>query len=84
MQGLERVIYRRGDSLNCHRVDFIKNLTFPLDNGFRKKNIHASVDCPQDITLAHDRKWTTETLFNILDNTVTSQKQVDFLQHYRW
>jgi len=35
-----------------------------------KKNIHVSVDCPTDITLAHDKKWTSEALFNILDNAV--------------
>jgi len=35
-----------------------------------KKKIHVSVDCPPDITLAHDRKWTGEALFNILDNAV--------------
>ena len=35
-----------------------------------KKNIHVSVDCPADIVLAHDRKWTSEALFNILDNAV--------------
>ena len=35
-----------------------------------RKNIHVSVDCPEDIVLAHDRKWTSEALFNILDNAV--------------
>lgn len=35
-----------------------------------RKNIHVSVDCPSDIVLAHDRKWTNEALFNILDNAV--------------
>lgn len=35
-----------------------------------KKNIHVSVDRPADIVLAHDRKWTSEALFNILDNAV--------------
>ena len=35
-----------------------------------KKNIHVSVDCPPDLALAHDRKWTGEALFNILDNAV--------------
>ncbi len=35
-----------------------------------RKNIHVSVDCPEDIILAHDRKWTSEALFNILDNAV--------------
>ena len=40
-----------------------------LLNAERKK-IHVSVDCPADIVLAHDRKWTSEALFNILDNAV--------------
>ena len=35
-----------------------------------KKNIHVSVECPSDILLAHDKKWTGEALFNILDNAV--------------
>ena len=35
-----------------------------------RKNIHVSVDCPSDIVLAHDRKWTSEALFNLLDNAV--------------
>ena len=35
-----------------------------------RKQIHVSVDCPTDIVLAHDRKWTSEALFNILDNAV--------------
>ena len=35
-----------------------------------RKNIHVSVDCPTDIVLAHDRKWTSEAPFNILDNAV--------------
>ncbi len=40
-----------------------------LLNAERKK-IHVSVDCPEDIALAHDRKWTSEAMFNILDNAV--------------
>ena len=35
-----------------------------------KKNIRINVDCPSDILLAHDKKWTSEALFNILDNAV--------------
>lgn len=34
------------------------------------KAIHVRVDCPQDLILAHDRKWTGEALFNMLDNAV--------------
>ena len=35
-----------------------------------KKAIHVSVECPSDVLLAHDKKWTSEALFNILDNAV--------------
>lgn len=35
-----------------------------------KKNIHVSVDCPEQLSIFHDRKWTSEALFNILDNAV--------------
>ena len=28
------------------------------------------VDCPERLLVSHDRKWTTEALFNILDNAV--------------
>jgi signal transduction histidine kinase len=34
------------------------------------KNISVSVDCPEELTVYHDSKWTTEALFNILDNAV--------------
>ena len=34
------------------------------------KNIHVSVDCPEQLSVSHDRKWTSEALFNILDNAV--------------
>ena len=35
-----------------------------------KKQICVSVDCPEDLTVAHDSKWTAEALFNLLDNAV--------------
>lgn len=35
-----------------------------------QKKIAVTVDCPETVTVAHDRKWTTEALFNILDNAV--------------
>lgn len=34
------------------------------------KDIHVSVDCPEDLVVYHDSKWTAEVLFNILDNAV--------------
>ena len=35
-----------------------------------KKEIAVSVDCPEDLTVFHDSKWTSEALFNLLDNAV--------------
>lgn len=35
-----------------------------------KKCIHIKVDCEEDLSVSHDRKWTSEALFNILDNAV--------------
>ena len=32
--------------------------------------MEVSVDCPADLKAYHDRKWTGEALFNILDNAV--------------
>jgi signal transduction histidine kinase len=34
------------------------------------KNINVCVECPVDLTVCHDSKWTTEALFNLLDNAV--------------
>ena len=35
-----------------------------------KKEIAVSVDCPEDLAVFHDSKWTSEALFNLLDNAV--------------
>ena len=35
-----------------------------------KKQMEVSVDCPANLKAYHDRKWTGEALFNILDNAV--------------
>lgn len=35
-----------------------------------KKEIDVSVDCPENLTVSHDSKWTSEALFNLLDNAV--------------
>lgn len=35
-----------------------------------KKEIVVSVDCPENLTVFHDSKWTSEALFNLLDNAV--------------
>ncbi|MCH5251047.1 MAG: HAMP domain-containing histidine kinase [Lachnospiraceae bacterium] len=38
--------------------------------GAEKKAISVSVDCPEDLLLYHDSKWTAEAMFNLLDNAV--------------
>ncbi len=35
-----------------------------------KKQIIVFIDCPEDLTVSHDSKWTAEALFNLLDNAV--------------
>ena len=35
-----------------------------------KKEIAVTVDCPEDLRISHDSKWTAEALFNLLDNAV--------------
>ena len=35
-----------------------------------KKEIAVSVDCPEDLTVSHDSKWTSEALFNLLENAL--------------
>ena len=35
-----------------------------------KKDIAVSVECPEELHLFHDSKWTAEALFNLLDNAV--------------
>lgn len=35
-----------------------------------KKQIDVQVDCSEGLSVSHDRKWTSEALFNILDNAV--------------
>lgn len=35
-----------------------------------KKQIVLSVNCPETLTVAHDSRWTSEALFNLLENAV--------------
>lgn len=35
-----------------------------------KKGIQVAVSCPKELIAPHDRKWTGEALFNLLDNAV--------------
>lgn len=35
-----------------------------------QKGLLLSVDCPETLTAAHDSRWTSEALFNLLDNAI--------------
>lgn len=39
-------------------------------NNANQKKIKLQVNCPDDLVLNHDKKWTGEAIFNILDNGV--------------
>lgn len=39
-------------------------------NNASQKEIKLQVNCPDDLVLNHDKKWTGEAIFNILDNGV--------------
>lgn len=51
-----------GDTL----VSAINGVLAPME----QKEISLLVDCPSDLTISHDSRWTSEALFNILDNAV--------------
>ena len=51
-----------GDTL----VSAINGVLAPME----QKEISLSVDCPSDLTISQDSRWTSEALFNILDNAV--------------
>ncbi len=38
--------------------------------GAEQKGISVAVQCPEDLRVFHDGKWTAEVLFNLLDNAV--------------
>ena len=40
-----------------------------------QKKIHVSVECPEDVRVSHDSKWTEEAIFNLLDNAVKYSPQ---------
>ena len=47
-------------------VKAVNGILAPME----KKNIELTVDCPEGLTISHDSRWTSEALFNLLDNAV--------------
>lgn len=60
-------------SLDRHKQPIYDTLAAALGGillNAEKKDIEVSVSCPEMLKVVHDRKWTSEALFNILDNAV--------------
>ena len=60
-------------SLDKQRIPIYETLATALGGIFLKeeeKNLQVTVDCPEDLLVPHDPKWTAEALFNILENAV--------------
>jgi len=57
-------------------------ILIPAEN----KNITVEVECPEHLKVPHDRKWTGEALFNILDNAVkyTPEKGSIYVNVEQW
>lgn len=60
-------------TLEKKELPIIETLTAAI-NGvlalLEKKGLSFSVECPEELTLAHDGRWTSEAVFNLLDNAV--------------
>lgn len=54
----------------CHLFNTVAQAMGGIVYAAEKKQIVVSVDCPEDLILSHDSKWTAEALFNLLDNAV--------------
>lgn len=57
----------RQEKLLYHTIEeSLKGIIISAEN----KNLYLRVDCPMDICVYHDAKWTAEAVFNMLDNAV--------------
>jgi len=60
----------RLEKKNAPLIDTLATACSGIVYAAEKKNISVTVDCPDDLHLCHDSKWTAEALFNLLDNAV--------------
>lgn len=51
-------------------IDTLAQAMSGIVYGAEKKDISVTVQCPDDLRLSHDSRWTAEALFNLLDNAV--------------
>lgn len=60
----------RLEKKDCLLFDTLAQAMSGIVYSAEKKDIIVTVDCPEDLCLSHDSKWTAEALFNLLDNAV--------------
>ncbi|MDE7178889.1 MAG: HAMP domain-containing histidine kinase [Lachnospiraceae bacterium] len=60
----------RLEKRDCLLFDTLAQAMSGIVYGAEKKDITVTVDCPEDLHLSHDSKWTAEAIFNLLDNAV--------------
>lgn len=60
----------RLEKKDCLLFDTLAQAMSGIVYSAEKKDIVVTVDCPEDLYLYHDSKWTAEALFNLLDNAV--------------
>lgn len=60
------VLEKRDASIGDTLASALNGILVPME----KKNIKLTVNCPADRILPHDSRWTSEALFNLLDNAV--------------
>ncbi len=60
-------IMERKEEYFYHTIEkSLKGILIPVEC----KGLQLKVDCPEDICVYHDSKWTAEAIFNLLDNAV--------------
>ena len=59
-----------------HLFDTVAQAMSGIVYAAEKKEIAVSVDCPEDLAVSHDSKWTSEALFNLLDNALEAAAKV--------
>ncbi len=60
----------RLEKKDCPLIDTLAQAMSGIVYEAEKKDISVTVQCPDDLRLSHDSKWTAEALFNLLDNAV--------------
>ena len=51
-------------------IDTLAQAMSGIVYGAEQKGISVEVQCPEDLRVSHDSKWTAEALFNLMDNAV--------------